>query len=180
MAKNFIETRYSMVQVALKYASICGIFLTIIFHVSFLFDSNPLIDVSHLIFDLLILGLFIFFGQKEFKSYHAGQYFHFWQGMTIGFLIYTVATFIFSALFLIYFEVSTEALVNYKAEALEFLSSKKEFYTEEFGSEGFQQQMDSINQITASDLAISATVKKLLAGFFITPVISIILRKQPK
>ncbi len=109
-----------------------------------------------------------------------GGLFHFWQGMTIGFLVYTVATAVFSVLLLVYFEIITEALSSYKIAAIEFLNAKKELYLEEFGTDEFQSQIAAIEEISSFDLVLSATLKKLLAGFFITPVISIILRKQPK
>jgi hypothetical protein len=73
-----------------------------------------------------------------------------------------------------------EAIEIYKQEALSFLQERSDVFISEFGEERLIEQKAEIAAITSVDLLKSAMVKKLLAGFFITPVISIILRKQPK
>lgn len=169
-----------MLKISLKYAGICGIFLTAIFHVSYLLGSDPLIDLSHLIFDLILFGLFIFFTEKEFKSYQNGGILHFWQGMTMGFVVYTLGTLIFILLLITYFNIFPDAVINYKESATNFLLERGDLYKEQYGEEGLNEQLELIQATTIWDLVLSAGLKKLLAGFFITPVISIILRKQPK
>lgn len=169
-----------MLRIAIKYAAICSLFLIITFHISSFFGINPLMNLAHLIFDLTMFGLFIFFGIKEFKSDQENMVLHFWQGMTIGFNIYFFSTIIFGIHLLIYFQMDITALSDYKEAAKIFLMEKKELYIDKMGVEMFQSQLESINSVTSNDLLLSATLKKILAGFFITPVISIILRKQPK
>ncbi len=169
-----------MIKISIKYAVLCGIFLMVSYHISVFFNSNPLIDVSHLIFDLILFGLFIFFGQKEFKTYQSEGVFHFWQGMTMGFLIYSIAAIVFGIGLYGYFLMEPEAIEIYKEEALTFLQERSDMFISEFGEQRLIEQKAEIEAITKVDLLKSAMVKKILAGFFITPVISIILRKQPK
>lgn len=169
-----------MLKLALKYSVLCGIFLISAYHLSFYFGSNPLIDIRHLLFDVFILGLFIFFAEKEFKIYQSEGILHFWQGMTIGFLVYTGATLIFFIGQFIYFNLNADAVIDYHIAATNFLENESAMYREEFGEEGYQNQLLEIQKVDAWSLVFSSSVKKLLAGFFITPVISIILRKQPK
>lgn len=169
-----------MVKISLKYSVICGIFLIGMYHLSFLLDSNPLIDVTHLIFDIIIFGLFIFFAEKEFKTYKNGGILHFWQGMSIGFLVYGLATFIFIISLVIYFVADIDAVINYKEAATKFLNERAEIYKDQFGKESYEKQLEDIRSVTKWDLIFSSSIKKIMAGFFITPVISIILRKQNK
>lgn len=169
-----------MLKVSLKYAAISGIFLVALYHVSFLLGSNPLIDVSHLIFDLIILGLFIFFAEKEFKSYKNGGFLHFWQGMSIGFFVYAISSAIFIIAQIIYFSLDADAVTNYQEAAVLFLNEKGDVFKEQFGEEGFKEELKEIANVTKWDLIFASSIKKMLAGFFITPVISIILRKQSK
>jgi hypothetical protein len=60
------------------------------------------------------------------------------------------------------------------------LIERADLYIEQFGEDGYQLQLEEIEGIQTWDLVSSSSMKKLVAGFFITPVISIILRKQPK
>lgn len=169
-----------MFKVTWKYSLLCGVFLIVLYHLSAYFGINPLINIGHLLFDILIFGLFIFFASKEYKSYHNNGILHFWQGMTIGFTVYSLGSLLFAVGLIIYFYFDDLALIKYQEAATGFLNERAEIYQEQFGEEGFTQQLHEIEQITIRDLVFSSTIKKLFAGFFITPVISIILRKQPK
>jgi hypothetical protein len=169
-----------MFNVSIKYAAICSVFLIILFHVSAYFGINPLMNVAHLIFDLIIFGVFIFFGSKEFKTEQQDEILHFWQGMTIGFNVYFFGTIFFGIYLFIYFQIDENVLIGYKEAATTFLMEKKDIYIDRIGQEAFDSQVESIDDATSNDLLLSSVLKKILAGFFITPVISIILRKQPK
>lgn len=169
-----------MVKTSIKYALICGLFLVAAYHLSYALGANPLIDITHLIFDVIIFGLFIFFAEKEYKTYKNGGILHFWQGMSIGFFVYTLASIVFVFSQIIYFALDTEAVSNYQEAALAFLNDRMDIYKEQFGDEGFERQLEDIRTVTKWDLILSSTIKKIIAGFFISPVISIILRKQLK
>ena len=169
-----------MFKVSVKYALFCALFLLVLFFLSSFFGANPLIDLTHLFFDVIIIGVFIFFAQKDYKTNFYDGYLHFWQGMTLGFFVYTVVAVIFSLFLAAYLWLDPGVLAAYKESAIGFLSEKKDIYVEQFGEEGFQVQLDGIELVTAMDLSVSAGVKKIIAGFFVTPVISIILRKKPK
>lgn len=169
-----------MLKGSLKYSIACGVFLVIVYQVSSYFGLNPQINVAHLIFDAIIFGLFVFFAQKEFKTYENGGVLHFWQGMTLGFIVYATGSVIFILTLIIFFLFDVDAVIKYQEEATNFLNSRADMYKEQFGEAGFSRQLEEIKSVTASDLIMRSALKKLLAGFFVTPVISIILRKQPK
>ncbi len=176
--ENF--TVASMFKVSIKYSLVCALFLVILFFLSGFLGANPLIDLTHLFFDVIIIGVFIFFAQKDYKTNYYEGYLHFWQGMTLGFFIYTVVAVIFAGFLAAYLWLDPTVLPAYKESATAFLSGKRDIYVEQFGEEGFQVQLDGIELVTAMDLWVSSAVKKIIAGFFVTPVISIILRKKPK
>lgn len=169
-----------MIRTALKYGLICGVFLTGIFHLSFYFGSNPMVHVEHLIFDLLIMGLFIFFADKEFKTYVNNGILHFWQGMTVGFVVYGTAAVLFAVGIFIYLKISPEAVISYREEATKLLEQGRERIVETFGEAGYQSQLDKIKSMSADNMVFRTFFQKLLPGFLITPVISVILRKQTK
>lgn len=169
-----------MFKLSLKYALICGVFLLIIFVLFQYMGTSPLINLNHLLVDLVVFGVFMFFALKEYRVYHNEGYLHLWQGMTMGFVIYAIGSILFSAGLYLYLEIKPEEIANYQAQALNFLSEKSEIYIKEFGEAGYQEQIKVINEVTVWDLIKGAGVKKILAGLFVTPVISIILRKQLK
>ena len=168
-----------MIKPSIKYSILCGIFLVALFWVSVKFGSNPLLDIRHFLFDLVIYFLFIFFAAKEYKSYHNGGFLHFWQGMSIAFIVYLPAAVIFTLCLLLIFKIDPDIIEGYKSGATAFLEEKKETLIEGLASEEYDRQLEGIKNVSVGDLVISSGLKKILAGFFITPVVSIILRKKP-
>lgn len=147
------------------------------YHVALSTGSNPLINVSHLLVDIVLIAVFEVFAMRYWKS--ANTYLHFWQGMTIGLIVYGVSALIFLVSQAINFHFNPTALSSYKEASMAYLENGKEFYIEKLGEEGFTQQKQAIHDVSNWDLIISSSFKKIIAGFFITPVISIILRKKP-
>ena len=70
-------------------------------------------------------------------------------------------------------------IIEYRHLALEMMNQQKEMYMEQLGQEVFDDQYNQVQTISKTRLLISALVKKLLVGFFVTPAISIVLRKKP-
>jgi len=169
----------SMWRVAYKYAIICGIFLFLSFWISYRFGSNPMMDFRHLFFDLIIFSLFIFFANKEFKSYRNGGILHFWQGMTLGFMTYVPATLLFLISLVVFFQVDPNLLADFKAQAVTFMETNKQEFLEDMTPVQFDERVNQIKNVGATQMISSATFKKLVAGFFVSPVIAIILRKKP-
>lgn len=169
-----------MIRPSIKYSVICGVFLIALFWLSLKFGSNPLLDAKHFFFDLSILFLFIYFANREFKTYHNEGYLHFWQGMTISLIVYLPAAVIFSLLLLLILTIDPSIMENYRLDTLAFLESKKDVLLEGISQEDYDQQKAGVKNASILDLVISSGLKKIVAGFFITPVVSIILRKKPK
>lgn len=153
--------------------------MIVIYHLSFWLGVNPQIDLGHLFVDLVLIGLFVFFAEKDYKTYKNGGILHFWQGMTIGFIVYALGSAIFLLGQIFYYNFDTDAVINYQSAATKFLEERSEIFIDKFGEDMYQLQLEEIKHVTKWDLIQESTVKKIIAGFFITPVISIILRKQP-
>jgi signal transduction histidine kinase len=167
-----------MWKVAIKYAVLASIFEALLFHVSRSFDTHPLTDLSHLFFDIIILAIFIFLGVYEYKRYANQGVLHFWEGMSVGFLVYTPSIVLFG--FFLYFYFDQALLEEYQEIAMKIMIDQKAMYVAQFGEAQFDQQYEEIKNISENRLILSALVKKLIAGFFVTPALSIVLRKKPK
>lgn len=168
-----------MIRLSVPYAIICGVFLVILFALSFHFGLNPLMDLSQLLFDVIVFGVFGFFLIKDFKQ-RTENNLHFWQGMSLSFLLSVLATSLFLVILGVYQLVDDGLVANYQEAATAFLMEKKDLYVSQFGEQAFEQQLTSIQDVTLADLMLSVGVKKLIAGLFLGPVITIILRTKPK
>jgi hypothetical protein len=136
--------------------------------------------MRHFFFDLGVFFLFIYFSGKEFKDYRNGGYFHFWQGISIGFVVIIPAVLIFSIAFYLIFQSTPELIEAYKDGARALLVEKRDIYLEKFSEDQYLEQLAAVDDETTTRLLISTFWKKIIAGFLITPVVAIILRKKPK
>ena len=136
--------------------------------------------MRHFFFDVGVFFLFIYFGGKEFKDFRNAGYLHFWQGISIGFIVIIPAVLLFSIVFYIMFQTNVELLEAYKEGARAMLFEKKDLYIERFSEEQYQEQLTAVADETTVRLLFSTFWKKIIAGFLITPVVAIILRKKPK
>lgn len=166
-----------MWRIAIKYALIGGFFESLLFHIGRSFGVHPMIDLRHLLFDIFILAIVISLSVYEYKKFQKGGFLHFWEGMTMGFFVYSISVAIFGLFLIVYFD--TEMIIEYRHLALEMMNQQKEMYMEQLGQEVFDDQYNQVQTISKTRLLISALVKKLLVGFFVTPAISIVLRKKP-
>ena len=136
--------------------------------------------MRHFFFDLGIFFLFIYFGGKEFKDYRNNGILHFWQGISIGFIVMIPAVLLFSIVFYFMFESTPALLQAYKDGANAMLAEQKDLYLEKFSEEQYIQQLAAVEEESTVRLLFSTFWKKIIAGFLITPVVAIILRKKPE
>ena len=167
-----------MLKSSLKYSILCGVFLVVLFWVSLRLGSNPFIELRHLLFDILIFSLFIYFAEREYKVYGNSGYLHFWEGMTVAFIVYLPATVIFTLGLILIVQMDHCLLANYKSEMVAMLENQKDVFLERISVQEFEQRKIDVQNVDLSDLVVGSSIKKLLVGFFVTPVISIILKKK--
>ena len=169
-----------MLKSSLKYAVLCGFFLSALFFVSLKFGSNPILDQRHFFFDLAVFFLFIFFAGKEYKDFKNGGYFYFWQGISVGFLIMIPAVVLFSIFIFVIFQQFPELIEQYREGAKQMVDAQKELYVETFGREAIEEQYEQIDSRTPFDLILRNSGWKIFTAFLVTPVVAVILRKKPK
>ncbi|WP_370089551.1 DUF4199 domain-containing protein [Ekhidna sp.] len=169
-----------MIKSTLKYSILCGLFLIGLFFISINFGSNPLLDSRHFWFDLGVYFLFIFFAGKEYKDFRNGGYLHFWQGISIGFIVFIPAIILFGGVLLVMLNIDDAILEAYKEGAEALLKSNEDFYKEELGEELLNERYTDIASMTPTQLIQMTFRNKLFSAFLITPVVAIILRKKPK
>lgn len=168
-----------LIAVPVRFGTIAGGLTIILFLVLFLMDVNPLIESR--IVDLVLIPIFLYFGLKDFRDYRNGGILHYWQGMTVGVIIYLLMALISSIWILSFLElISPDLLVKYILDRTELLESSKLQIIEQMGEQTFLDSKAELQDITAFDLALDDFLKKSIIGLMLTIMISVILRKKPK
>ena len=174
--QNALKNPYLVVP--FKYGMVGGVLSITLFFVLLLLGENPLINGT--LFSFFFIPIFVFFAIKEFKKYYNASYLHFWQGMTIGFGTYIILALV-SAGFIWLYLVSLDPglLQDYIKNRVDLMMGSQAGLVERLGQDTFDTSLASVKGATAFDLALDDLLRKVFAGFFITTVISVVMRQRP-
>ena len=160
-------------KVASKYGLISGPFFLLVLFWTYFIGINPFSQELWLVF-ICIYGVFIFFADYEFKNYYFGGYLHFWQGMTIGMIVWACSTLIFSVGLFIWLNFDDQLRQLFIEKQLEILETSKSYLNGTISEEYVRNRSNF-------GLTFQMTVQNnFLSGFTTTTFIALILRKKPK
>jgi len=164
--------------VPFKYGMVGAVLSIVLFFVLLLLGENPLINGT--LFSFFFIPIFVFFAIKEFKKYYNASYLHFWQGMTIGFVTYMILALVSAFFIWVYLDlVDPDLLQDYISNRLDLMLGSQDNLVERLGQDTFDTSLASVKAATAFDLALDDFLRKVFAGFFITTVISVVMRQRP-
>lgn len=130
-----------------------------------------------MLFGYLLIPVFVFLGIRFFKKDVNYGELSFAQGMSIGFLIYTMIAFISGFGIWLILLIDTGLFEELKALKLEVLTTNKDLIISQLNEGSFDITMQKIMDMKPIDIALNDFIWKILPGLFFTIIISIILRK---
>jgi hypothetical protein len=168
-----------LIAVPLRFGSIAGALVVVLFLVLYFMQVNPLLESR--VVDLVLIPIFLYFGLKDFRDYRNDGILHYWQGMTVGVIIYLLMALISSLWIIVFLElIDPELLNNYILDRLQLIEGSKSQIVDQMGEQTFLDSKAELRFITSFDLALDDFLKKSIIGLMLTIMISIILRKKPK
>lgn len=169
-----------LIRIPLKYGIVAGLLCSATWVVLAFFVDKDVVTKSFIynINVFLFLGLFIFFALKEFKDYYNEKILHFWQGMTIGFIIYVTTAVISASTISVSLLIKPDYLQNYIDERVELVQAQKQQITETIDEQAYVETLEQVKGTTAADLVWDDFLKKSLLGLFLTIILSIVMRKE--
>ncbi|HZY79453.1 MAG TPA: DUF4199 domain-containing protein [Cyclobacteriaceae bacterium] len=163
-------------RVPLRYGLIGGVLGFVLLVVLYYIDRHPFF--IHPIFDSRVglFGVFMFFILRELRDYHFGGVLFFWQGLFAGGVF--VFTFgLFCALLLWIFALNVPHFV---IQYIDLATNQLKGLADQMDKEVYEVKMASLPSTTAFDLAALYLVQCFGLGLFISIILSVILRRQPK
>lgn len=142
--------------------------------------KHPFLFPIYFDFRLILLSVFIVMTLKEFRDDNQEGILYFGQAMIGAFLFTLVFAFLASLLIWAFCFVVPEFLSNYIQTATEQLKSIQPAIIEQLGKEAYERNLNKLPATNASDLAIDYFGKTFIISLFISIIISVILRRQPK
>ena len=162
---------------AYQFGALGGILSFIAFYCFSFLNPDP--TNLNLVFGYFLVPVSIFLSIKFFKDYSNSGYLSFAEGMTVGFVTYsllgilsTIGIWTLLLLFPDLFEVI-------KTQKIELLFENKDLIISQVGEASFNATELSMNGLTPWNVALNDGLWKIIPGMFFSIIISIIFRKNP-
>ncbi|HEX8059721.1 MAG TPA: DUF4199 domain-containing protein [Cyclobacteriaceae bacterium] len=177
---EFLNRIPPLVRVSLRYAAIAGVLGFILVIILYYIGRHPMLVIFLFDFRVALFGLFLYFVLKELRDYYFGGLLFFWQGMAASAIFVAVFGIIVSVLIWI-FSINVPGFVSEYVElATNQLKSYPPEVIEQIGKERFAASQAQVKSTTGADLAQLYFRNGMIIGFFISIVLSVILRRQPQ
>lgn len=170
-----------LVGISLRNGLIAGILSGILLIAMYYFGPHPMLILPYVDFRILLFGIFVFFTLKEFRENHQNGVLHFIQGMAASLIFVTVSGVIGAMIVLIFCKLEPDFVSDFIKQGFESarsFASNPDLTAEE--KSRLTVMMEGLSATNGKALAGQHFVQSLIIGFFISIILSVILRKQPK
>ncbi len=142
--------------------------------------KSPLLINPYMDFRILLFAVLIFFCLKEIRDFYQGGVLPMWQGVGSS-LFFLVVTSIIAAIGILIFGALQPAfLANYISELTLQIQGLPEETVKQIGKDVLESNLKALPATNIGDLAGLYMWQSFVMGFFISVIISVILRRQPK
>ena len=178
MIRNFFLA--PLVSVNLRYGAIAGALcggsaISMYYMGKHPFLVNPFFD-----FRVPAYSLLLFFSLKEVRDYFKNGVLTFFHGLGGSIVFMTTAALVSITIIVLFGFLQPEFLTAYIHQLSNQLRSLPPDSVEQIGKEALQKTLDEIPNIDMGYLAGLYAWQTVQIGFFISVIISVILRRQPK
>ncbi len=131
-------------------------------------------------FRIFLFGIFLIITLREIRDIHQEGILFFWQGMISSLLFTIIFALVASFLIWIFAYINPLFLQNYISTALDQIKAIPAEAIEQIGKDAYERNLKALPSTNGYDLAIHYFWQSFVISFFVSIIISVILRRQPK
>jgi hypothetical protein len=177
---NFIERIPPLVRGPLRFGLIGGVlgsgFVVVLFYVG----THPFLVPVFLDFRIILFIVLIVYCLKELRDYYYKGLLYFWQGMIASLILTVTFAVVAFGLFILFGELVPEFVTRYVEQAIAQVRAMPPDVIQQIGKETFDRSLATLPTTTAFDLALLYLLQSFGISFFISIILSVILRRQPQ
>ncbi len=169
-----------LVFIGVRYGAIAGVVSISLLIAMYYMGRHPLMVSPFLDFRILLFGMFIFFNLREFRDVHQEGALYFWQGMMGSFVTVMVTATIASLLLLAFCAIEPTFMPSYIKAMTDYLKTFPLEDIDRIGKEVYERNLALLPSTNSKQVAGLYFAQSIMIGLFISIILSVILRKQPK
>ena len=175
-----MKKRSPLISIGLQWGALAGTLTIVLVIAMYYIGRHPLMVSPFMDFRILLLGVCVFFSLKEFRDGHQNGALLFWQGMVGSFIMVVVAATIASILLLAFCSFESSFIPSYVKAMQEYLKTFPPEDIVRIGKDVYQRNLDQLPATNPKQIASLYFMQSLMIGFFVSIILSVILRKEPK
>jgi hypothetical protein len=153
-----IMARYGLLAGIMGFGLLLGLFYM---------GKHPFLILPFFDFRIVLLGIFIFFGLKEFREFHQESILYFWQGMIGSFVLTAVFAAAASLLILAFGSWNETFVQTYITQFTEQASQYPPDLVEQIGKENLERNLMELQATTIGDLVKTYFVQSFIISFLL-------------
>lgn len=180
MVDNSSAFNKALLGVAVRYGLIAGAVACVVIAALYYLGKHPFLLPVVFDFRIILYSVMVIFALREIRDFHLGKLLFFFQGMVASNLVVWLAALIGAAFVWVFAAAEREFLAEYIRVMTEQMTTNRELLIQNVGEEAYNQQMAKLPATTAGALAGDYFLKSIIIGLFLTIILSVIMRRQPK
>lgn len=169
-----------LIGISLRNGFIGGVLSVILLIIMYYTGPHPMLILPFVDFRIILFGIFIFFTLKEFRDSYQDGVLHFFQGMLGSFLLVMVMATVAAAGVWIFSVCERDFVSDYIKQGMESLKNYSKEDIDRIGKEIFDRNLALLPSTNGKALAGKHFGQSLVFGLFLSLILSVTLRKQPK
>lgn len=177
---SFFNRIPPLVRVPLRYGLLGSVLAFIFIVFLFYVNRHPFLIPVFFDFRVFLFGVLFFFSLRELRDYYFDGLLFFWQGLAACFIFVITFGVLASSFIWIFAAAVPDFVKEYIKLFTEQVKTFPPEVIEQIGKEAYESNLKALPATNAFDLASLYFWQCFVIGFFISIIISVILRRQPK
>lgn len=167
-------------QVPLKYGAIASVIGILGVIGLFYMGRHPLVIFILMDFRIILFAVFLFFSLRELRDLYQDGILYFWQALIVSSIFVTTFAIFVSTAMYVFALVVPEFLSLYIKEALEMAKAIPQEVIDQIGKDVYDRNLLTLPATNEFELSTKYFGQSLIIGTFISIILSVVLRRQPK
>ncbi len=173
--------KYPLLFISIRNGLIGAVLGVVLLLILYALGVHPFLIPIQFDFRFLLFAVFLFFTLKELRDYYQEGTLYFWQGMIMSFVFTLVYALTAALLIWLYTYLKPDFVTEYVRL---FQERARAFppppILEKIGKEAYERSLQALSATRGIDMALLYWKQSIIISFFVSIIISVILRRLPK
>ena len=169
-----------IIRVPIRYGLIAAAFGFGLMMLLYYMNRHPILIPLIFDFRILLFSILIIFSLKEVRDYYQDGILFFWQGMIGSFIFTLTFALLCSSLIFAYTRWNPEFVTSFIQQGLQQARDIPKANIDQLGKDKYQELLASIPKTNGYLLARQYFFQSFIISLFLSIIISVVLRRQPK